>query len=279
MGLIVNNPMLAEMQREKNKALAEHNWRGGQLAARILLGVIYLSILAMLLYWIEIVEPVYLMYVLLMLETIMIPAALHGTIAGDREKRSFDMLLVAPLSAGQIVVGKFSRGFVTIMGLALAIGLPALVVQIVKLFNGSNANNFNTNIERNGFVGFVVSFVFCVAAGLAMGSMTIWISSKTRSNSAAMLSTIGALFLVLIVAPFIAAIMETFAPTLSEFIVQMNPFVGLASAYSGEEIGYNQSLGSSFYTVLSIMIYSAATVFFLTLATGNVYAMSRGRIE
>ena len=278
MGLIANNPMMAEMHREKNKAFAAHNWQGAQLAARILLGVVYLSVLALLLSIIESVEPFYLLYFLLFLETIMIPAALHGTIAGDREKRSFDMLLVAPLTAGQIVVGKFSRGFVTLIGLAIAIGLPALVVQLVKISTGSYSYGYGYNEpERGGLLGFFVAFVFCVTAGMAMGAMTMWISSKMRTHSSAMLATIGALFLVLIVAPVIAGIMGVFTETLSEFMLQMNPFVGLYTAYSGEGIG--SSMGGGFYTLLAIVIYAAATVFFLTLATGNVYAMSKGRIE
>lgn len=273
--LFKNNPMLAEIRREKNKALAQHNWRGGQLAARVLLGIVYLFILGLLLLNIDWVEPVILMYVLLTLEMILVPAALYGTIAGEREKRSLDLLLVAPVTPGQIVIGKFGRGFVSIIGLTLAIGLPAFVVEVVWQVDGSYGYSMYAG-ERNGIAGFFVSLVFCLMAGLAIGGLTMWISSKTRTSSAAILTTVGAIFLLVAVTPAIALTMQDIAPALSEFIVNMNPFVGLAGAYSGETLSYSQQLPSSFYTWIAMLAYGLATVLTLYLASENVRELARG---
>ena len=274
--LFKNNPMLAEFQREKNKALAEHNWRGGQLAARVLLGLVYLTILGILLRFIDEVEPVVLMYILLALQTVMVPAALYGTIASEREKRSLDLLLVAPVTPGQIVIGKFGRGLIPIIGLTVAIGLPAFVVEVVKQMDGSNRFGM-FGPGQNGFGGYFFSLAFCLMAGLAVGGLTMWISSKTRTSSAAILTTVGAIFLLVAVTPAIAVTMQDIAPALSEFVVNMNPFVGLAGAYSGETLSYSQQLPSSFYTWIAMLAYGLATVLTLYLASENVRELARGR--
>ena len=272
--LFKNNPMLAEIQREKNKALAQHNWRGGQLAARILLGLVYLSILVLLLRYIEYVEPVILMYILLALLTIMVPAALYGTIAGEREKRSLDLLLAAPVTPGQIVVGKFGRGFVSMIGLTLAIGLPAFVVEVVQQIDGSSPSG----LQPNGFAGFFISLLFCIMAGLAVGGLTMWVSSKTRTSSAAILTTVGAIFLLVAVTPAIAATMSEIAPELSEFVLKMNPFVGLADAYFGDVCLFGNQVFSSHYTWIAMLAYLLATVLTLYLASENVRELSKGRV-
>jgi hypothetical protein len=130
--LFVENPMFAEIQRERNKALAEHNWRGGQLAARVLLLVIYLFLLILTLNYVHVVEPFVLMYVMLGLATVLIPAGLHGTIAGEREKRALDLLLVAPVTPGQIVVGKFGKTFLSLLMIFVSVGIPAFIIELVK---------------------------------------------------------------------------------------------------------------------------------------------------
>ena len=157
----------------------------------------------------------------------MIPSVLHATIAGEREKRSLDMLLVAPVTASQIVIGKFSRALVPIVALSLAIGLPTLVVELARSADGAERDGLN----RSGMLGFVIASLFCLLFAMAIGGLTMWISSKTRTASAAMMSTIGALFLLLIVVPAIAGTMSYGGGEFAEFILEINPFIGLYTAY------------------------------------------------
>jgi ABC-type transport system involved in multi-copper enzyme maturation permease subunit len=276
--LFVGNPMFAEVVREKNKALAEHNWRGAQLAARVLLLAIYLFLLVLTLRYVTYVEPFVLMYVMLGLATILIPAGLHGAIAGDREKRSLDMLLVAPVTPGQIVVGKFGKTFLSLMMLVVAVGVPALVIELVK--ETVAASRYDLHIH--GVVGFFRSLALVLSTGLSMGALTMWISSKTRSNSGAMLATVGALFVVLIVIPAIGGVMSSLAPNASELLVSTNPFVLLFFAYNGDPTYGNPATSSnhgSFFLWPTITIMLLLTVFFLALATENLRNIARGRVE
>ncbi len=276
--LFVGNPMFAEVVREKNKALAEHNWRGAQLAARVLLLVIYLFLLILTLRYVTYVEPFILMYVMLGLATILIPAGLHGAIAGDREKRSLDMLLVAPVTPGQIIIGKFGKTFLSLIMLVIAIGVPALVIELVK----ETASTSRIDMHISGLAGYFRSLALVLATGLSMGGLTMWISSKTRSNSGAMLATVGALFVVLIVIPAIGGVMSALSPTASEMLVGTNPFVLLFYAYNGDpSYGYPNVAENhgSYYLWPTIILMLLLTALFLALATENLRNIARGRVE
>jgi ABC-type transport system involved in multi-copper enzyme maturation permease subunit len=279
--LFVANPMYAEVQRERNKAMAEHNWRGAQLAARILLIVIYLFLLILTIRWIEYVEPFVLMYVMLGLATILIPAGLHGTIAGEREKRALDLLLVAPVTPGQIIVGKFGKTFLSLALLIVAVGGPALIIELVK----QDSNAYLYGQHSTGLAGYFRSLVLVVATSLAMGGLTMWVSSKTKTNSGAMLATVGALFVVLIVVPAMGGVVSALSPGTSEFLLYSNPFVLLYHAYAGEmQYAYDPSgVGRPFqpasYLWPTVTGLTALAVLFLWLATENLRDIARGRTE
>jgi ABC-type transport system involved in multi-copper enzyme maturation permease subunit len=276
--------MFVEVQREKKKAMAEHNWRGAQLAARVLLLVIYLFLLILTLRYVEYVEPYVLMYVMLGLATILIPAGLHGAIAGDREKRALDMLLVAPVTPGQIIVGKYAKTFLSLVLLIVAVGAPALVIEVVR--DGSIAPRHDLHIP--GVLGYLRSLALVCATALCMGGLTMWISSKTRSNSGAMLATVGALFVVLVVVPSIGAVTRMIAPDAAHLLVSSNPFVLLFHAYNGtpdyatmpyytsaEEFPPDPAL----YLWPTIALMLTLTAAFLFFATENLRNIARGRVD
>jgi ABC-type transport system involved in multi-copper enzyme maturation permease subunit len=282
--LFVANPMYVEVQREKKKAMAEHNWRGAQLAARVLLLVIYLFLLILTLRYVEYVEPFVLMYVMLGLATILIPAGLHGAIAGDREKRSLDMLLVAPVTPGQIIIGKYAKTFLSLVLLIVAVGAPALIIEVVR--DSSIAPRNDLHIP--GMLGYLRSLLLVIATTLCMGGLTMWISSKTRSNSGAMLATVGALFVVLVVVPSIGAVMRVIAPDAAHMLVSSNPFVLLFYAYNGTP----DYLAAPYYTGADqippdpalylwpvIALMTLLTGAFLFFATENLRNIARGRVD
>lgn len=282
--LFKGNPMFAEVQRERKRALAEHNWKGGQLAARILIGVFYFFFIVLTMNFIESIEPFVVMYVMLGLATIVIPAGLHGTIAGEREQRALDMLLVAPVTPGQIIVGKYAKSFLTLAALAFFIGAPAFFIEIVK----STDYQRSYSQSNSGMVGFLVTMILVISTAMMIGALTIWISSKTKTKTGAMLATIGALFVYFIVFPLIGGSINVVAPGLSEMIVYSNPYTLLYHAYTGipQDYGYGYSYSAQ-YQALHPAVYVWPMVFaqllmvplFLVLATNNLKNLSLGRSE
>jgi ABC-type transport system involved in multi-copper enzyme maturation permease subunit len=233
--------------------------------------------------FIETVEPFVVMYVMLGLATIVIPATLHGTIAGEREQRALDMLLVAPVTPGQIIVGKFARAFLTVGMLVVFIGIPAFFIELVK-----QTDTQYRYMQGNGFVGYLVSLLLVVATSLMIGALTMWISSKTKTKTGAMLGTIGAMFVLFLVVPIMGGAMSFVFPQGAELLLNTSPFTLLYHAYMG--IPDESTYGNPYYYGMEVVhpaTYVWPTIFallllavlFLTLATTNLQKIALGRTE
>jgi ABC-type transport system involved in multi-copper enzyme maturation permease subunit len=284
--LFLQNPMFAEVQRAKRSLLSEHNWRGGQLAVRLLIAVFYLFLLVMTMSFVDDIEPFLVMYIMLGLATIVLPSTLHGAIAGEREQRALDMLLVAPVTPGQIVVGKFAKALLTIGLLAVFIGLPAMFIELVHQTSSSYSQNYY-RMESNGFVGYFSSLTLVVVTSLMIGAITMWVSSKTKSKAGAMMGTIGALFVLFIVVPSIGGVITFVLPGVSEVLTNTSPFSLLYWAYMGVSDNYGYSSGymyeaqaqSAFYLLPTMIAMALLTVLFLVLATTNLEKIALGRTD
>ncbi|MEX2243609.1 MAG: ABC transporter permease subunit [Fimbriimonadaceae bacterium] len=284
--LFLQNPMFAEVQRAKRSLLSEHNWRGGQLAVRLLIAVFYLFLLVMTMSFVDDIEPFLVMYIMLGLATIVLPSTLHGAIAGEREQRALDMLLVAPVTPGQIVVGKFAKALLTIGLLVVFIGLPAMFIELVHQSSPAYAQ-YNYGPDSNGFVGYFTSLALVVVTSLMIGAITMWVSSKTKSKAGAMLGTIGALFVLFIVVPSIGGVVNFVYPGVSEALTSTSPFVLLYWAYMGfaDNYGYSYGYGyeeraqSAFYVLPTMIAMALLTVLFLVLATRNLQRIALGRTD
>jgi hypothetical protein len=122
---------------------------------------------------------------------------------------------------------------------------------------------------------------------MAMGGMTMWVSSKTKSNSGAMLATVGALFVVLIVVPMMGGVVSSLSPELSRFLLYSNPFVLLYWAYTGAPTYTSYSTtaitGEPFqpYSYLwpTVIVMLLAAAAFLYFATENLRAISKGKVD
>ncbi len=105
--LISHNPMKAEIRRFRNRYLR----RGTKGGASFAVTVIALSFYVLLLIWIGTSlregAVMAISQICLVAVTLGVPIAAYTMIAGERERRSWDLLLVAPITSAQIVVGKF----------------------------------------------------------------------------------------------------------------------------------------------------------------------------
>jgi ABC-type Na+ efflux pump permease subunit len=276
--LFKGNPMLAEYQREKKRALSEHNWKGGALAGRIMIGVFYFFFIVLTMSYIEVVEPFVVMYVMLGLVTIVIPANLHGAIAGEREARALDMLLVAPVTPGQIVVGKFTKALLSMALIVVFIGAPAFFIELVK-----QTDSQRYYVETNGVAGFFLSLLLVIATAFMLGGLSMWISSKTKTKTGALLGTVGAMFGYFLALPLLGSAMDYIAPALSEMIVFSNPYIALYYAYAGSPEYYGYDTGWVFspaaYVWPTLFVQLFLGVCFLVMATSNLQHISLGRTE
>ncbi len=113
---------------------------------------------------------------LLTIISFIAPAFTAGAIAGERERQTYEMLLITPLRAAQIVWGKLGAVFTFLLLLILA----SLPIQSLAFLFG----------------GVVLAEVLIAALGLlvtalAFGALGLFISSLTRTTMAAIIMSYG----------------------------------------------------------------------------------------
>jgi ABC-type transport system involved in multi-copper enzyme maturation permease subunit len=121
----------------------------------------------------------------LMIETLVVvalaPAYTAGAITSEREKQTYDLLAVTPISSLSLVVGKLLSSL-SYLALIVLASLP--IASVALVFGG---------VEPGDFVrGYLVLF----AAGLAIGSIGIWCSAamaRTQSATVAAFIVTGVL--------------------------------------------------------------------------------------
>src|SRR5438067_2544501 len=105
--LVMENPMAIEVNRFRRRFL--EGGRGKTVNTMILVVAIvaYAALLLVIANMSGDFPPVALIFLQTGVFTLLTPAMMYGSISGERERRSWDLLLVAPITHAQIVVGKF----------------------------------------------------------------------------------------------------------------------------------------------------------------------------
>jgi ABC-type transport system involved in multi-copper enzyme maturation permease subunit len=122
---------------------------------------------------------------------VITPALTSGSIAGEKERQTFDLLVASLLSPWQIVWGKLASALAFALLLILAV-VP--VMSLAFLFGGVSAAEVLIALA-----GLVATAVFYASVGL------FW-SSVTRSSLGATSFALGSIIMLLLGVPFIVVI-------------------------------------------------------------------------
>jgi ABC-type transport system involved in multi-copper enzyme maturation permease subunit len=122
---------------------------------------------------------------------VITPALTSGSIAGEKERQTFDLLVASLLSPWQIVWGKLASALAFALLLILAV-VP--VMSLAFLFGGVSAAEVLIAL-----VGLLATAVFYASIGL------FW-SSVTRSSLGATSFALGTIILMLLGVPFLVVI-------------------------------------------------------------------------
>jgi ABC-type transport system involved in multi-copper enzyme maturation permease subunit len=156
----------------------------------------------------------------LMIETLVVvalaPAYTAGAITSEREKQTYDLLAVTPISSLSLVVGKLLSGL-SYLALIVLASLP--IASIALVFGGVDPSD----LVR----GYLVLF----AAGLAIGAIGIWCSAAMARTQAA---TVASFIVTGVLVVGLSAAWLTFDSRLSESgrteraplaLLLFNPFI------------------------------------------------------
>jgi ABC-type transport system involved in multi-copper enzyme maturation permease subunit len=113
---------------------------------------------------------------LLLIISFIAPAFTAGAIAGEREQQTYEILLITPLRAAQIVWGKLGA----IFSLLLLLILASLPIQSLAFLFGGVA-----------LAEIVIAALGLVVTALAFGALGLYISSLTRTTMIAIVVCYG----------------------------------------------------------------------------------------
>jgi Cu-processing system permease protein len=185
-------------------------------------------------------------------------AMLHGAIAGERERRSWDLLMVAPISKAQIVAGKF-MGAIAALAIALvAMALPTAILAV----------SYQKSDYYLLFMGELISFSF----SLLMCGWTIFISARSKRPFMALGTTIATFVLAVGVWPALVSTIFQGERISNELLNFLNPFNALGVLSDAENYeGSGGLIPVSLYGPVHIFTYLTLTVLFLIYAEKTLH--------
>lgn len=254
--LIIGNPMLVEIQRFRRKYFTF----GGNAASSAILAlalVCYVGLIMVVLSGKGEIPPIALVIFQSGVLTLLAPSMLHGAIAGERERRSWDLLLVAPITKAQIVVGKFI-GAVAAIAMTMALCLFPILMAAVT-YRRTNWHDL--------FLSELVSGSFA----LLVCALTLLLSARVRRGFMALGATLGTLAIVLIVLPILFAVLSGGGQGATELTMLLHPFMALTMILShGERSAYSSSpteyVSSSLWGYPQVFTYAVLTVILVVWA-------------
>jgi ABC-type transport system involved in multi-copper enzyme maturation permease subunit len=145
-------------------------------------------------------------YLLLLTVVVFLsPAFTAGAISGERERKTFEMLITTLLPARAVVIGKL----ISALGYIMLLILAALPIQSLALM-------FGGIVLSEVLIGLLILLV----TALIVGSIGIFVSSILKSTVASTVLTYAAIMLSAIGLPIVAGIVVSFLGALSYTILE-----------------------------------------------------------
>lgn len=251
--LVKENPMKIEISRFQRRYFSASAPMANRVMVLLVLTT-YIGLCMLVLVFGEAVTPNGIILIQTTLFCAFGPMMLHGAVAGERERRSWELLLVAPVTKGQIVAGKF----IGAMALLAAGAVAMLVPVVLSTFYQKQIDVTNLLIKE------IVSISFC----MLICSWTIFISSRVIRPLMALGVTLGTEFVFLGVVPSFAWSLAGSDPISRIFILYLNPFDVLQKGNGALEAFSNNS---DFYGIPQSCVYLILTILFLIYAEKTLH--------
>jgi ABC-type transport system involved in multi-copper enzyme maturation permease subunit len=258
--LVVHNPMLIEIQRFRRRYFSFGGSNSMNSAVLGLALVCYAGLVLIVLNADGGLSPLWLVILQSGLFTVFAPGMLHGAIAGERERRSWDLLLVAPITKAQIVVGKFIGA---LAALGTAVGLFLFPVLLAA------AKHSSTN-----WIDLVLMEALSFSFGVAVCALTLLISARVRRPFMALGVSLGTLGVTLLVLPMLVGVMVSGAGGQSmEALYYLHPFAVMGQVATISERSYPREsavIPDHFWGWPQVIIYLALAAVMVAWAANTL---------
>ncbi|MBS1713321.1 MAG: ABC transporter permease subunit [Armatimonadetes bacterium] len=262
--VFADNPVLAETWRPFARARRGKNWKANSIVTGLLVAAVYGALLAGGMQIVDYLEAGVFLILLVVLTPLFVATVLYPSLAAEREKKTMDLLLVAPVTAPQIVTAKLARALWPLVGLEITLLVPALVFGLVRISRGLAPGNPDANF----FGGMAVIFVLSLVVAWFVAAMALFLSSVNRTTSGALTAVIGGLFVVYGVLPVFAAALSPLSRNLSEFIIAYHP-LDAATRMLWPRAG-DATLPAGAGVITCLVVHAVGGAVLLALTVGNV---------
>ncbi len=197
-------------------------------------------------------------FVAVIAQYLIIPAIFFNSIAGERERGSWELLRAAPVTTVQILTGKFILGVIILLPWFVTLILSVLTVLAVSLTENSSSSYIRPFSAETLFGGFAVIF----SQALILSSLTIFLSARMKKPFSALIASYGISAAAAILLPFVFGILPSNDNYLRDLWLSLQP-MNQVSHLAGWERNSQSSITS---WPLFCLIYIIFSVIFLTWA-------------
>ncbi len=252
-----DNPMLIEAKRYGRRFIGLGREKG-QIAYLYLVGAIYLVLVILALAYHDAFSSFSIIAIQTGIACIVVPSVAQNAIAGEREKRTWDLLIVAPISRAQIVIGKY-LSVVLVLAVMEACFLPLAVIC------------FDPSAESRN--GVIFAELISIAFGVLLAAFSTYVSSITTRSLACQSMTYMGTFLWMIALPALVGAISVADQTLPKAFLWAHPFVTMYyfSSQHGPDLfnGAQQSYNMPYSWWFQAAFYLGLTALFVLLAVGG----------
>jgi ABC-type transport system involved in multi-copper enzyme maturation permease subunit len=255
--LVAKNPMLIEIARVRRRLLAfsGSNALGGVIIA--LIGIAYLGLVTLVVTYRADISPLVLIGTQAVLFVLLAPTLLHSSIAGERERRSWDLLLAAPITKSQIVIGKFLGALS-----AIAIGTAFFVFPVAVTA---------LSYKRSNFWDLGLAELVCLSFTVLVCSITIFFSARVKTSFMALGATLGVLTMSIVVIPvMMQALWNGSGGYYDDTLMFLHPGWVFLRIGTVSLTGQIHNLPNSMYGVPQILVYLALSAVILGWAVSTL---------
>jgi ABC-type transport system involved in multi-copper enzyme maturation permease subunit len=278
--LVSNNPMTIEVGRFRRRFLEGTRSRNLNTTILVLALVAYASLIVVLSNMAGALSPSVIIFVQTGTFVLLAPTFMYSAIAGEREKRTWDLLLAAPVTHAQIIVGKFLAGLAGLGATFVLFLLPTLFTSYTfgNDFNMMSTDAAGTPLPHaiSGTAALLNEEFISITFGIMLLAATLLFSARCRRSLMSLSVMLVSLFMGLLAVPALVMTFEysgngPFMDLTSFF----HPFLAIEkieelyqmSSPVGNSFGY---ISPSGFGVLQGLLYLAMTAVFLVWAFKTV---------
>ena len=257
--MVTENPLIEEGRREQRRFFRMAAGSGQ-------FGRIVIGIAALFYVWLLIESAVahadltmIYSYVELIALTLCLPGSIYGAISGEREKSTWEALILTRLTPWQIIAGKLIWR-VRMIGMVVGFLLPPLLISRV----------FAVTADAP-LTAVLSSQVLLICWGFLLCSFSLWVSSLTQRSITTLAVIACSMIGVLVALPTLYGL---FASMLSHwnsnqdaffsFMLQLNPFLAISDVLTPGGAGENvHPLGHGGWAQSALYLALTAVLIFL----------------